>query len=219
MIFLMNLQGPRPSRYNGAIVVKCSVEWKATEADGSKGGRLDLVLPQAVSYAGIRGAFKATALAALSAELGRVVDENELIPFTLESLVLPGVEQDPIARCLVGSGDTSIPIADYIGQARLALSESVTRYLEESFSGRRTRSMQLLYQTAEVKGLNQRISHIKIASDWVETVIAEYAVRDDALEAAKTHAEVDAVEISFASFDATKPNPLPTVKSTVKIPN
>jgi len=89
------------------------------------------------------------------------------------------------------------------------IASAVSAYLDGAVAGKST-LMDLL-----VNGSGARQAHIQPMVDWVETVIGGHCDICDDIDAATTRAALDAIAFDPAPYDATKPNPMPTVRSAM----
>jgi hypothetical protein len=109
----------------------------------------------------------------------------------------------------------------YIQPLRDGKKESFSMQVYQFISGRYSVQVQQMFQAllteASIGGLTNRIAYIQQLLDWVKTIVAANMVADDAVDAAVTPEEIEAVTLDLLPFEVT--DPAVTVRGAMEIPD
>jgi len=96
-------------------------------------------------------------------------------------------------------------------------SANVYRFISDRYSVQVQQMFQALLTEASIGGLTNRIAYIQQLLDWVKTIVAANITADDAVDAAVTPEEIEAVTLDLTPFEAT--DPAITVRGAMEIPD
>ena len=94
-------------------------------------------------------------------------------------------------------------------------SANVYQFISDRYSVQVQQMFQALLTEASIGGLTNRITYIQQLLDWVKTIVADNITADDAVDAAVTPEEIEAVTLDLTPFEVT--NPDITVKAAIAI--
>ena len=98
-----------------------------------------------------------------------------------------------------------------------SFSMQVYQFISDRYSVQVQQMFQALLTEASIGGLTNRITYIQQLLDWVKTIVAANIVADDAVDAAVTPEEIEAVTLDLTPFEAT--DPIVTVRGAMEIPD
>lgn len=97
------------------------------------------------------------------------------------------------------------------------ISNQVYKFISNRYSIQIQQMLQALLTEASIGGLTNRITYIQQLLDWIKTVVSANLLADDEIDTAVTIAEINAVSVDLAPFEAT--DPAITIKETMEIPD
>ena len=98
-----------------------------------------------------------------------------------------------------------------------SFSIGVYQFISDRYSVQVQQMFQALLTEASIGGLTNRIAYIQQLLDWVKTIVAANITADDAVDAAVTPEEIEAVTLDLTPFEAT--DPAITVRGAMEIPD
>ena len=96
-------------------------------------------------------------------------------------------------------------------------STNVYQFISDRYSVQVQQMFQALLTEASILGLVNRMTYIQQLLDWAKTVVSANIVVDDAIDAAATPEEIEAITLDLTPFEAT--NPSVTIKAALEIPD
>jgi len=98
-----------------------------------------------------------------------------------------------------------------------SFSMQVYQFISDRYSVQVQQMFQALLTEASIGGLTNRITYIQQLLDWVKTIVVDNITADDAVDAAATSEEIEAVTLDLTPFEVT--NPDVTVRGAMEIPD
>ena len=132
------------------------------------------------------------------------IDHLEGVLFKYWKLNISGdgvVEMDAAEKTAVDTAELSAYATAYLD----VLDAQVKSFIEEHYPAHRQRTLTLLKTEARIDGLTNRNAYIQQAWDWITLAIGYYYQMRDAVLAATTLAEVDAIQPDFTALAASDP--------------
>lgn len=134
-----------------------------------------------------------------------------------ETLFVVGVTQSELDDAMViYYADQETYYIEPLREGRkAAFSAQVYSFISDRYSVQTQQMFQALLTEASINGLTNRMTYIQQLLDWVKTVVSANIATDDAIDAAATPEQIEAVSIDLSPFEATNPNI--TVKGALAI--